>query len=98
MSKPFTISFGFPLENSTEKIQITAMAELHHSTPYYVIDSFHFDGENYPPGAISLLPPVEIEYVQEEKKSLWIHRDSKRTSHLSLAIGKAIEQSGHLEF
>ena len=97
MPHPFEISFSFPLENSTETIRVTAVAQLHHSTPYYIIDSFHFEDGRRDADSISLLPSVEIERVEKDGKILWVHKDSQRTSLLSLAIGRAIEKSGHFE-
>ncbi len=97
LSQPFNISFGFPIQHSTETIQISALAQCHHSIPYYIIDSFYFDGNEQNQNAVSLLPPVVIQQVKKEGKSVWVHKDSGRESQLSLAIGKAIEKSGHLE-
>ncbi|OSZ77826.1 hypothetical protein CAP36_15820 [Chitinophagaceae bacterium IBVUCB2] len=92
MKDSFLIHFDFPLANSEEVIQLEAKAQLHHSSPYYVIDSVHFANHKQYKSSISLLPPIEIEKIQQDGKSSWVHKDSHRFSLLSLAIGKAIDE------
>ena len=98
MSKPFEIKFNFPLEHSLHTIALKATAELHHSEPYYVIDGFYFDGHKPVKPSLSLLPSIQIKYKKIANKGVWVHKDSERESALSQAIGKAIEESGKLEF
>ncbi len=92
MTEPFTICFDFPLANSKDTIQLKAKAQLHHSSPYYVIDSVHFADRKQNKNSMSLLPPIEIEKIQQDGKWVWLHKDSHRFSQLSLAIGKAIDE------
>jgi hypothetical protein len=95
MDKPFEIKFDFPLEHSNYTIPLRAVAELHHSDPYYVIDAFNFVSQDPSKQTISLLPPIEIKYLRRGSKAgAWVHKDSERESLLSRAIGKAIENSG----
>ncbi|MGZ8510090.1 MAG: hypothetical protein ACXWWA_06915 [Chitinophagaceae bacterium] len=97
MERPFEIIFDFPLENSAYTITLKATVQLHHSEPYYVIDSLSFDGTSIPKSLKSLdslLPPIELQYIKTSKKGKWVHKDSERESSVSRAIGKAIEKSG----
>lgn len=97
MDRPFEIIFDFPLENSSYTITLKAIAQLHHSEPYYVIDSFSFDETSLPrslKSLDSLIPPIELKYIKTSKKGKWVHKDSERESELGRAIGKAIEKSG----
>jgi len=98
MTKSFEIKFNFPLEHSMHTIPLKATAELHHSEPYYVIDGFRFDGHKSGKPSISLLPSVQIKYKKIAGKGVWVHKDSERESALRQAIGKAIEESGKLEY
>jgi hypothetical protein len=98
MSKSFEIKFNFPLEHSMHTIPLKATAELHHSEPYYVIEGFRFDGKKSEKQSLSLLPSVQIKYKKIAGKGVWVHKDSERESALSQAIGKAIEESGKLEY
>jgi hypothetical protein len=98
VDKSFEILFDFPLENSSYSIALKAIVQLHHSEPYYVIDSFSFDETSLPKSIKSLdslLPPIELKYIKTPKKEKWVHKDSERESALSRAIGKAIEKSDH---
>lgn len=95
MDKPFEIKFDFPLEHSTYTVPLKAIAELHHSEPYYVVDFFTFGDKEPSKRAVSLLPSIEIKYMKKNGKGgIWVHKDSERESLLSRAIGKAIEKSG----
>jgi hypothetical protein len=97
MGKPFEINFNFPLEHSLHTIPLKARVEVHHSETYYSIDSFHFDGHKSAKPSLSLLPTVQIKYVNAGGRGAWVHKDSERESALSQAIGKAIEASGRME-
>ena len=97
MDRSFEIIFDFPLENSAYTIALKATVQLHHSEPYYVIDSFSFDETSLPKSMKSLdslLPPIELKYIKTFKKGKWVHKDSERESLLSREIGTAIEKSG----
>jgi hypothetical protein len=99
MNQPFEIKFDFALAHSDLIISLSATAELHHSTPYYVVDHFHFPGMRPGKEDLFVLPPQEITQVTRCDKKIWVHKDSERESLLSQAIGKAIEaaQKGHSE-
>jgi hypothetical protein len=97
MSRLFKRIFDFPLEHSSHTISIEAIVQLHHSDPYYVIDSFHFSKDKRPATGVSILPPQEIKYLKEHGQDVWVHKDSERASQLSLSIGKAIEESGYFQ-
>jgi hypothetical protein len=91
MTKPFEINFDFPVALSDLKISLKAIAELHHSEPYFVIHNFYqaknFRNEHHH----SILPDQEIKRIKRGRSFSWVHRDSGRESLLSLAIGAAIE-------
>lgn len=91
MEKPFKIIFDLPLENSGHTLQLTAEVQVHHSVTYYVIDNFQFE-KSRSRGGLPVLPKIEIEKVDEHGVPTWVHCDSKRSSMLSIAIGKAIEE------
>lgn len=95
MEKSFAIEFDFPLERSAQTLRMKALARLHHSTPYYVVQSFHLADSK--PGGLPVLPPVEIELADQAGTKVWVHRNSGRSSLLSLVLGKAIEESGNLQ-
>jgi hypothetical protein len=97
MEKPFTVVFDFPLEHSQQSLKLCATVQLHHSSPYYVVDRFRLKDQVHDGKAVSLLPRVEIERIVQDGKQVWVDKDSKRSSLLSIAIGKAIEESGHFE-
>ena len=93
MSKPFEIIFDFPLADPDLIISLKASAEMHHSDPYYVIDNFHLINSKSNNRDASILPPQEIKKIQEGSSELWVHKDSGRETVLSMALGKAIEET-----
>jgi hypothetical protein len=93
MEKPFNIRFDFPLSHSDVTVALRATAELHHSIPYYVVDSFAFAGSQDPGEKVSILPRQEIRLIKRGSLRMWVHKDSERETQLSIAIGKAIEAS-----
>lgn len=97
MDKPFAIHFEFPVEHSGFTVAVKATAQLHHSEPYYVVHAFHLANSKSPGPVppISILPAQEIKYLKKGNTGSWVHKDSERESMLSLALGKAIEESGH---
>lgn len=95
MDKPFEITFNFPVAHASFTIPLKATAQLHHSNPYYVVDSFYFEKQDVPASQLSLLPTVEIKCFKSGNRVSWVHLNSGRESQLSQAIGKAIEQSGY---
>ncbi len=94
MDKSFEITFDFPVAHASFTIPLKATAQLHHSDPYYVVDSFFFEKRDAS-SQLSLLPRLEIKYLDHETTGTWIHSHSGRESLLSQAIGKAIEKSGY---
>jgi hypothetical protein len=90
MEKPFKIRFQLPLERSTHIITLEAIAQLHHSSPYYIVKAF-----NYPDHSsgnhLSLLPEQKIRQIKEGALTRWVHTDSDKETQLSIAIGEAIE-------
>jgi hypothetical protein len=92
MDKQFRIRFKLPLERSLHIISLEAIAELHHSSPYYVIQSF-----NYPDHSmgnhVSFLPEQKIRKIREGDTFKWVHTDSNKETQLSIAIGEAIDQT-----
>lgn len=91
MEKSFEIKFDFPLAHSDLIISLKATATLHHSDPYYVVDDFHFMGNNSKKTSYSVLPPQALKQVIRHSAKVWVHKDSERESLLGLAIGKAID-------
>jgi len=95
MDKPLDITFDFPVAHSSFTIPLKATAQLHHSEPYYVVDSFVFERRDETFSQLSLLPRIEIKYLKCGNTGSWVHTSSERESLLSQAIGKAIEKSGY---
>ncbi len=94
MSQPFEISFDFALDDSDFIVSLRARAELHHSTPYYIVDDFHVRDNPSKKHGPSILPAQEIRKIVCNNKTVWVHKDSEMESMLSRAIGKAIEEKG----
>lgn len=93
MNQPFEIRFDFPLAHSDLIFSLTAIAEIHHSEPFYSVDHFHFAGAPPAGNDISVLPAQQIKQVRRGNTSVWVHKDSERESMLSLAMGKAIDEA-----
>lgn len=86
------IHFNFPLEGLALELKVEAIAELHKSEPYYIIHSFRVTQPEHlrSDDKVSFLPMQEIMCVQENNEFVWVHKDAKRATDLSMAIGKAI--------
>lgn len=93
MKRAFEIRFDFPLAHSDLIFSLTAVAEIHHSEPYYSVDHFHFAGAHPAGNDISILPAQEIKQITRGNTRVWVHKDSERESMLSLAMGKAIDEA-----
>ena len=93
MKQRFEINFDFSIAHSTFVIPLRATAELHHSTPYYIVDNFQVAGNGLHKNSTSILPPQEIKLIQYETGAVWVHKESERESMLSIAIGSAIEKA-----
>lgn len=89
------INFKFPFHEVAMDIKVEAVAEQHDSEPYYVIHSFrvtqpeHLKSDEHS----SFLPVQEIMCIDVDGTQLWVHKDAKRPTDLSLAIGAAISKS-----
>jgi hypothetical protein len=81
----YRITFEFQLRPG-KSIPLTAEAELHHSDPYFVVSNITRTGRESHP---SILPDVKI----KKASGHWVHCDSGKESDLSIAIGKAIDES-----
>jgi len=91
--RPFEIKFDFPVASSKLKISLSATAELHHSEPFFVVHNFYLtnnksvtDHHHH-----SVLPDQEIKRIKRDGVYVWVHRDSKKESELSFAIGAVLE-------
>lgn len=90
--RPFEINFDFPLASSNLKISLHATAEVHHSEPYYVVHDFYLADSKINNEHHSVLPAQEVKRIKRDGSYVWVHKDSERTSELSIAIGKGIEE------
>jgi hypothetical protein len=81
----YRITFEFQLRPG-KSIPLTAEAELHHSDPYFVVSNITRPGRESHP---CILPDVKI----KKASGRWVHCDSGKESDLSIAIGKAIDES-----
>ena len=91
MEKPLQISFDFPLTHSDRTISTTAMATLHHSEPYYIIDDFYFSGQKRSVNQLRLLPKQEIKRLKTGSSYTWVDRETERESLLTHVMGNAID-------
>jgi len=92
MKPQFEISFDFPVAHSNVKVTLRATVELHHSDPYYVVHDFNYGTRDHK-DHVSILPRQEIKFIKKGNTSHWVHCDSERESLLSIAIGKAIQET-----
>ena len=90
--RPFEIKFDFPVASSTLKISLNATAEFHHSEPYFVVHNFYLANHKSDQGHHSILPDQEIKRINQDGTLVWVHKDSERSSQLSLAIGLGLEK------
>ncbi len=90
--RPFDINFDFPVASSNLKISLTATAELHHSEPYYVVHDFYLADNDKLNKYHSVLPIQEVKRMKRDGSYTWVHKDSEKTSELSIAIGQGIEK------
>jgi hypothetical protein len=92
MKRCFKIEFEFPLYESELQLPLAAIAELHHSDPYYRV--FGFALTQAAGTGPSLLPPQEIRAETRAGKRTWVHLDSGKATLLSTILGEAIDRSG----
>ena len=91
MAKPITIHFSYPLADSSIVFKLEALATLHHSDPYYVVNNFRVAGRAHT--KYDALPEVKIRKLKEEDGSFtWVHCDSGRPTELSILLGKEIDE------
>jgi hypothetical protein len=91
--RPFEIEFDFPVASSDLKISLNATVELHHSEPYYLVHNFYLPDSKKNKEHHSVLPDQEIKRIKRNGSYVWVHKDSEKESHLSIAIGEAIEST-----
>lgn len=84
----YSIRFEFMMEPTRPNIQLEADVERHHSEIYFIVRNFR--GAGQPPSTHSVLPEISI----RKKEGCWVHTDSGKETHLSQAVGKAIDASG----
>ncbi|MGN6619177.1 MAG: hypothetical protein ACTHJ5_18520 [Ilyomonas sp.] len=95
MESVYKINFSFPFNEVAMDIKVEAVAEQHSSETYYIIHSFrvtqpaHLRSDDH----TSFLPVQEIMCINVNGESLWVHKDAKRATELSVAIGEAIIES-----
>jgi hypothetical protein len=91
MADPFIIYFSYPLAESSVVFRLQAVATLHHSDPYYVVNNFRVSGK--PDTKYDMLPEVKIRKQKEEDgSSVWVHCDSGRPTELSILLGSEIDR------
>ena len=83
----YFIEFDIQLEKTPIMLHLSAEAELHHSTPYYVISNFRTAQQKEG----TILPTMKI----KKKNGKWVHLDTEQTTHLSEVVGKAIDALRH---
>lgn len=91
MHKTFTISFNFPLEESSYVLALEATVEQIAGDPVYRVRDFRMSGKQ---NGLPLLPPQEIKPVRPPSADdkIWVHKDSEKESVISRILGKAIEK------
>ncbi|WP_127132820.1 hypothetical protein [Pseudoflavitalea rhizosphaerae] len=93
--KEFRIDFNMPIRGSEIVVPMTAIAELHHSEPYYLLRSIEIIPvkQDKPKGEI-FIRELRIKEIKGNNESIWVHCDTGRESELSRSAGLAIEASG----
>ena len=89
----FEINFDFPVASSNLKISLNATAELHHSEPYFEVHDFYLANNKKDNEHHSILPAQQVKRMGNDGSYLWVHKDSEKSSELSIAIGKGIESA-----
>lgn len=94
--KEFRINFDMPVRGSDIVVPMTAIAELHHSEPYYLLRTIEIisQKEDSKKGDV-FLRELRIKQLKGEKENIWVHCDTGRESELSRSAGLAIEASGN---
>jgi hypothetical protein len=94
--KEFRINFDMPIRGSDIVVPMTAIAELHHSEPYYLLRSIEIisKSENKGKGDV-FIREIRIKQVKGEKENIWVHCDTGRESEISRSAGHAIEAAGN---
>lgn len=89
----FKINFDMPIRGSAITIPMTAIAELHHSEPYYLLRSIEINPSvsGGTKGAV-FITELKIRQIKGEQENTWVHCDTGRESELSRSAGLAIEQ------
>ena len=95
MDQPLEIKFDFALAPSDLIIPLTATAELHHSDPYYRITNIRVADIHHSVNHSPVLPDFEIKKIGKGIAATWVHCDSEKESLLSLAAGKAINETSN---
>ena len=90
----FDVDFNYPLSEDLMPL-LTATVQLHHSNPHYLVTNFHFKKNEC---GSALLPDINIMAIKTETGAKWVHTDSKKETRLSIAVGRAIEARGDVEF
>jgi hypothetical protein len=85
ISAIFSVRFTFSADAAQLKIQLEADVQKHHTDSFYEITNFHVPGHR----DHHVLPSISIRKV----KGRWVHVDSGKSSDLSEAVGKAIENA-----
>lgn len=79
----YSISFSFAVDAANIRLTLEAEVEEHHSKTYYIVSNFRIPGH----GDRIVLPPITI----EKEKGVWVHKDSRKPTDLSIAAGQAID-------
>lgn len=90
MNNSFKLEFEIELDGMTKCIPIQADAEFFPSEEYFLIKGFRVSGHN---NSSDIIPAVTIKRLAVEEGNTWVHIDSDKESHLSKAIGSAIEKA-----
>ena len=92
--KEFRIDFDMPIRGSDIVVPMTAIAELHHSEPYYLLRSIEIISKKQDKSNGEIfIRELKIKEIKGEKENIWVHCDTGRESELSRSAGLAIEAS-----
>ena len=81
--KLYSLAFSYAIEGGKLKVDLMADVEEHHSETWYKVKNFRIRSSD----KLTQLSEVELRKIN----GTWVHRDSRKESELSRAIGAAID-------
>jgi len=81
--KSLLISFEFQLDHGAIAVSLQAEVDIHDDPPCHIVRNIRSSRN----AKASAIPAIKL----MKKGSLWVHADSKKSTELSVCIGRAID-------